>query len=276
MKRLFALFFVLNIFIFSQEGTFERTYFEGIGQYVKEAPDGGYLVASTSPVYSNDTLVKLDISKLDFQGNLLWTMKNVTNAYDSYQFDVSKTGDIYVPGYTLENNKDIELVKLDQNGNIIWKKSFGKSDTSEVGLAVKVTSDNHILLVGRTKTSQLFYRYYFEDFIFLMLDETGNPVWEKRHPFSRNYLSFYGENILELRDSSYVIMERGKMLRISKEGTILWETPSDFIGYSIVKKNESEIFVGSLGNINRYDLNGNLISSNSLSGRITNIGVPGM
>ena len=271
MKEILAFFFFLNIFTFSQEGTFEGTYTEGIGQYVKEAPDGGYLVASTSPAYSNDTLIKLDISKFDLQGNLLWTMKNVTNASDSYKFDVSKTGDIYVPGYTLENNKDIELVKLDKNGNIIWKKTFGKSDTLEIGLAVKLTSDNRILLVGRTKTPQTFYRYNFEDFIFLMLDETGNPIWEKRHPFSRNYLSFYGENILELSDSSYVIMERGKMLRISKEGTILWETPSDFIGYSIVKKNESEIFVGSLGNINRYDLNGNLISSNTFSGRITNI-----
>jgi hypothetical protein len=86
------------------------------------------------------------VLKFNSQGNLLWNRNLVSGAQDEasgskiVRFDAN--GNIVVVGHraavcpgsdTSKCNFDVELVKLDPNGNLAWAKSWGGSGWQSVG-----------------------------------------------------------------------------------------------------------------------------------------------
>jgi hypothetical protein len=71
---------------------------------------------------------------------------------------------------------DIFVIKLDSQGNIQWKKTYGGSD-NEVGLSITTTPDGGLVLTGWTISSDVDFKGMNkggEDIFVIKLDSNGN------------------------------------------------------------------------------------------------------
>lgn len=120
------------------------------------------------------------VAKLDLDGNLVWTKVLGGLGYDAFAKVIpTSDGNIIVTGYTIPDNgrSDILTVKLDPDGNILWRKTYGGSDW-EVSQDI-IEHNNGYLIAGSTKStdiSDIDIKGDF-DFLFLKYDIDGELKW---------------------------------------------------------------------------------------------------
>jgi hypothetical protein len=99
--------------------------------------------------------------------------------------NISYDGDFegeYKGGFT--NYKNIFIIKIDNRGNVQWKKVYG-GDLDDEGHSVLQTPDGGYLLSGGTKSNsgdfEGMYKGYFNvfDIFVIKLDSRGNLQWKK-------------------------------------------------------------------------------------------------
>lgn len=233
--------------------------------YVVETSDGGYFVGGYSD--SGVSGDKTDPSngqrdywalKLDSTGTIVWQNSTGGSLVDRPLIAFQAADGGYVMGgYSFsgisgdktqanQGESDNWIVKLDSNGNVLWDKSFGGSDSDVLRNLIQ-TADGGYLAGGfsksnisgdKTENSRGDYDYWI-----LKLDGSGNLVWQK---------TIGGAGIDYLRD-----------LKQIADGTYM------VIGYS-----ESNISGDKTENSNggydiwllRLDASGSIISQNSIGG----------
>lgn len=144
------------------------------------------------------------IVKLDAQGNLVWH-KTITGQDDenSYGIDLDVNGNIFVTGifygtadfdpgvntYNLvgnSQNSDFFILKLDQNGNFMWAKSYGDALT-DVGFKISTDLNGNLYCTGwfygtvnfdpgQSNFSLTAIQSNKNGFV-LKLDSAGNFLW---------------------------------------------------------------------------------------------------
>ncbi len=113
-----------------------------------------YLFGSTAGLIGKEQHGGEDglICKYDSNGKILWT-KQIGSQFDdkfnNAQFD--KNNNICFSGYygQGEKNKDIWVLKLNPEGDIIWEKTYG-TDSADVGENIVIDIDGTIYLTGYT------------------------------------------------------------------------------------------------------------------------------
>jgi hypothetical protein len=137
------------------------------------------------------------VAKMDSAGVDIWD-----NIYRINQWDEATSlvegldGYIYVTGFTRTFSVidyDVVLLKLDQNGNLVWQKTinWGRWDQAT---SINSTFDNSIVVTGFTRSGEVLS----SDFATTKFDEDGNILWE--NIFVRNSLE-YSNRIIETRDN---------------------------------------------------------------------------
>jgi len=200
-----------------------RGYFGGTNNDrahgVVQTSDGGFVMAGFTE--SND----FDISgtngsydfwviKVDSFGNLLWEQSFGGEGID-VSYDIAKTADngFVVVGNTFSVNGDVLLnhgesdmwmVKLDDEGNLIWEQTYGGSQF-DLAQAVVQSKDGGFLITGNTKSNdQDSTLNEGENDIWLVkTNELGDLVWEKS--FGGSGLDF-GFDLLENSDGSILVV----------------------------------------------------------------------
>jgi arginine repressor len=114
--------------------------------------------------------------KLDSNENIIW-QKTLGGSDDdrAYSIQQTKDGGYVVAGYSSSNDGDVKsenqaycwIVKLDQNGNIIWQNKIGDLI---YGQSIKQTTDGGYVIVGDSPTN---------DFGIVKIDSNGNVSWQK-------------------------------------------------------------------------------------------------
>ncbi len=157
---------------------------------------------------------------------------------DGYVFIGSKNGffdDVHADFKT--HDADIQLIKIDKNGNQIWKKTYGKSE-HDFGYSICNAADGGYYLLG---SSQSYGNGSF-DMLLIKTDENGNEQWVK---------SFGGPEY-----------EYGKSIVVNTEGNLY------LLG--------SSKSYGTDGSVNIYivktDVNGNEIWSETFGGSSNDFG----
>lgn len=95
--------------------------------------------------------------------------KNNERAFSIQQ---TKDGGYIVVGYTDSfgaGNRDFYIIKLDNNGNKIWDKTFGGKD-KDWAFSIQQTNDGDHIIAGFTSS----FGAGGEDFYILKLDSSGN------------------------------------------------------------------------------------------------------
>ncbi|MGZ4041517.1 MAG: T9SS type A sorting domain-containing protein, partial [Bacteroidia bacterium] len=137
---------------------------------IQQTTDNGYIVAGASNSNNGDVTGHHGsvsygdcwVFKTDSLGNLLWE-KSIGGSFNEDFKSVQQTSD---GGYILAGSTqssdgdvtgfkgatDIWVAKLDANGNLVGKRTFGGSD-SDQGYSVKQTNDKGFIVTGCTNSS---------------------------------------------------------------------------------------------------------------------------
>jgi len=114
---------------------------------------------------------KAILLNFDIDGKFIW---NVTISDSSVVNDLKfYNGYIYLTGEVGEDNKDVFVAKIDENGNISWIKKWGGS-SSDMAYGIDVY-DNKIYICGTTFGFGAISKRIF----ILKYDTDGNLLWVK-------------------------------------------------------------------------------------------------
>lgn len=216
------------------------------------------------------------ISKHDTNGNIIWAVKIGDSGYNQgNSVFIDSNSNIYITGYyqdTADFNPsatevfnmtstgvyDVFVLKLDNNGNFIWAKSFGGTSV-DMGLDI-VAGSNEVYVSGRyqgtidldpgANTSNVTSNGSLDAFL-LKLDENGDFLWGN---------SFGGTS-----------NERAESIGLDSLGNVIalffYNGTVDFDPSASVSNLTSA--GGSDAAIVKFDANGNFIWAKSMGGTST-------
>lgn len=148
------------------------------GFVFQQTIDKGYIIAGWTSSYSvGDS--DFWLVKTDENGNELWNKSYGGEKMDS-AYAVQQTADHgYIMTGATESFKsgeyfDVWLIKTDENGAMVWNKTFG-GDNWDFGYSVKQTADGGYILTGDT----LSYGAGGCDVLLIKTDTQGNTQWMK-------------------------------------------------------------------------------------------------
>ena len=167
------------------------------------------------------------IVKTDSGGSVIWE-KAIGGPDNDAAYDIIATSDsnLVVTGYTYSyglGGRDMWVMKLSQDGEIIWDVNFGKY-YNDMGYAVKEITDGGLIVVGYTDVYSTKHRYMW----MVRLDADGKFLWEKVIDYNGFSMA---TDVLTYEDGSIII---GGQTDSLKNGWLdFWAIKTDFIGNTI-------------------------------------------
>jgi hypothetical protein len=200
-----------------------RRYFGGTNNDrahgVVQANDGGFVMAGFSESDDFDisnTKGSYDfwVIKVDGNGTLLWE-KSFGGTGIEVSNDIVKTPDgaYAIVGHTFSTDTDVSrnnggsdvwLIKIDDNGNLLWEKTFGGTEFDDAnGLAV--TKEGGFVIAGNSKSidGDATENQGENDLWIIKTDEQGNLIYQKS--FGGSNLDF-GFSVVESTDGGLVLV----------------------------------------------------------------------
>lgn len=183
---------------------------------VKQTTDGGYIVGGAAvsndgDVSGNKGYEDCRMVKLDKFGNIEWQkcfggsnyegilsiIQTKDGHYIAVAYVISKDGDISFHN----GSQDAWIIKLDENGNILWEKTIGGSDIDNVYEVIE-TSDSNYLVAGASSFDFFLPGFHDStDAIIVKISATGNIIWERAYGGSFNDAAY---DIIETNDGQYI------------------------------------------------------------------------
>lgn len=180
-----------------------KTYGKNKNDYgfsLKQTTDGGYIIIGSTESDINDRY-DFWLLKTDSLGDTLWTKIFGGSGQDIGNSVLqTRDGGYFVLGNTTSFDSihnDIWLIKTDLNGDTLWTKTFGGSD-SEYGYKIEETIHGYYIILGSTKS----YGAGLFDIWLIMIDEEGDTLWTKT--FGGIY-DDYGTSIIQTIDGGFII-----------------------------------------------------------------------
>ncbi len=261
-----------------------------IANSVVELNDGTYVL--TGSTMSNDGDItdttfssistKIWVLKLSHNGSLIWDKTISLSANDNAYSIINDGSDLLITGQshsisngTIPVNKpNLLAIKIDSDGNVLWIKTYGGSQ-SDIAFSSTKTIDGGYVLAGYSYSSDgiVSENYGLNDFWVVKLDNQGNLIWE------RNYGGDDLESanqIIQTPDLGFIITGYTKsttydvmsnnisftsnawILKIDSIGTIEWESAIGGIesesGESIALSSDGGYIVTSTVNSDDQDV----------------------
>lgn len=178
--------------------------------------DGGYVVAGRKNYHTDmehgNMYGDICILKLNSNGDTIWT-KTYGGAYNDYANSIKQTydGGYIVAGaknnHMINSASDIWILKLDQNGDTLWTKTFHSSITSEAKSIIQ-TNDSNFVFTG---TGGVY-----------KVSHSGDSVWYK------NFNSFIGSDIVQTNDSNFITVgffnnSDDEIIKLGGNGGVIWD-----------------------------------------------------
>ncbi len=218
---------------------------------IARTDDGNYLVAGTSRSYSEGGDYDLFLVKITPEGKKIW-MRDIGGKEKDYATAVAATpdGGAIVAGATRSFGRgsyDFFVVRLDQNGKILWSKTYGGKH-AEKARAIVPVSDGYIV-AGGTET----YGKGDSDFYMIKIDRHGNKKWERTYG-GKKYdmleglcVTRSGEIVAVGTTRSYKARKKGLfVMKTDDHGDAKWQKLFDFKEHDYARAvacREGEIFV---------------------------------
>lgn len=162
---------------------------------VEESADNGYVAAGyLGAIYPNTDSGNVYIEKYNSNGTSQWkkTLGGTRNDRAYSIKSVEKNGYI-ITGFTMSNDGDVSgnhqvgkadvwLLRLDNSGNVMWKKCFGGAN-ADSAYAVIQTPDKGFLIAGTSSSSNgdLTGNAGATDAWIFKTDSLGNLLWQKNY-----------------------------------------------------------------------------------------------
>ncbi len=145
--------------------------------YVDQTADGGYIFTG-STIVTPPGYTELLLAKTDGNGEESWHNNfpiYMTNLFGTVVHQTTDGGYIVVGSIGGSWLWDVLVIKADANGDLVWQKSFGKSDGPDHGTDILQTSDGGYLVLGDTSS----YGQGGYDLWLIKLAADGTEQWNK-------------------------------------------------------------------------------------------------
>ncbi len=185
-------------------------------QSIKQTLDGGYILGGTS--LSGISGEKTEesrggndywIIKLNSGGDIQWQKTYGGNDQDNLSSIIQTTGGGFILAglsrsgisgdrtATLLGDRDIWIIKLDENGDIEWQRARDLYE-AYAGVRIRQTQDGGYV-IGGTRASISVYDAY----CVIKLNSIGNEIWRKYFQGNGNDWS---TNIIQTSDNGYMVI----------------------------------------------------------------------
>ena len=139
---------------------------------VQQLSDGGYIIGG----FTQSSSWASYIIRTDSLGNAIWS--NIyPGSWQSECYDIQATSD---GGFILTGTEtsfttdgDLLIIKLDANGNLIWKKIYGTVD-AEQGESIQQLQDSGYIIAGMSSHGAGGYDMYV-----VRTNSTGDSLWSR-------------------------------------------------------------------------------------------------
>lgn len=189
---------------FDSEGNveWERTYgteveFESFANDILQTDDGGFLLAGRGtpwPNFIGPNGTLFNLLKVDAYGNVDWERiygtRTIEAPFVAYSIVKSSRGGYTIAGYSEvgwtpigSGSGKIVLIKIDQQGNIHWRREFPRGTTPFTWDAIYLAEADD---GGYAILTVVSSGHDDEDFLLIKSDGEGNKVWEKLFNCSRH------------------------------------------------------------------------------------------
>lgn len=273
-------------------------YEDDFAESIQHTSDGGYIIAgfSTSDeVNVGDNYGGQDywVVKLNAQGNLIW-QKNLGGSSNEIAYSVRETmdGGYVVAGESISSDFDVSdnnggqdfwIVKLDEDGEIVWEKNYGGSEP-DFAYCIQQTMDGGYIVAGESKSGNFDVgdNYGGSDYWVIRLNGSGNLIWEKNFGgsgFDRAY------DICETIDGGFIVSGASSsndfdvtnplggqdiwVVKLTSGGVLDWErsfgSPMGESGYAIQQTSDGGYIVGGDEFLIKMDEGGDLEWETDLS-----------
>lgn len=266
--------------------------------HVIEGTDGFYYVVGYFNSTNIDGVVNngdsdIIILKYDISGNLIWeksfggsredTSAKILEVNDGLII-IGKYWSTDIDGLTNKGRYDCLLLKIDFDGNLIWKKGWG-GNSGEFFNDIKIDKNGNIVIVGKYDSTDIDNHPLVGsyDAIVIKLDSDGEYLWSK----SLNSSATEGFNTINIsNDNEYIISFESRggdagnnfpcgVIKYDENGNILSTKKIDienlFISSSIKFDNNSVFSIGDLTLLVQTDA-GNKVDVEGVILNVTNDG----
>jgi hypothetical protein len=230
--------------------TYTGAGFQGFS-YVVPSSDGGFVMAGgTRPagMWNWDVYVV----KVDSNGKLEWN-RLVGGSQADFGLGLIRTNDdgYAVTGLTESfgsGKRDLYLVKLDRNGDLLWTRTSGESN-DDLGTGIVEVADGSFFSTGYKTSVGYSLGNRFDEMI-VKVRESGDPEWS--FTLSDAVSSIYGRSILLTRDGKIITVgdqvtgTRSKihLAKLDQSGNLYWHRvyafhdTLDATGWQVINTNE--------------------------------------
>ncbi len=275
-----------TVFSYSQGLTFQKAQgssFEERCLAAEPTSDGGYVMTGRSDSFGAGNW-DLFVSKLDANGNVLWSKIYGNTNQDDQGYDIKQTSDggYIVTGVTDfgSGGRDLYLLKLDAAGNEVWSRTYGGGNNDE-GLSVEQTTTGGYIVTGRTRSGSGGWDVYL-----LNTDSNGALNWSKTIGTGNDDA---GEDVIQTSDGGYAVSGWTEisgggfnmyLIKVDASGGLSWtsifRTGNNEYGYALQQTSDGGYIMTGYsddfgpGNwdvvLLKADLNGNLQWSTMFGG----------
>jgi hypothetical protein len=194
-----------------------------IANVIQATSDGGYIIAGSTSSSSNGDITQSNhggtdfwIAKLNASGNVQWE-KNYGGSLDDIAYDIHEisNGEWIVAGSSCSADGDVDahlgestisdiwIIRINNMGNILWKKSMGTTGT-DWAVGVKYTGFNEVLILANTNEANNDAEENMggNDYWLIKMNINGNVLWENVFGGSEND---YAQNFLAAGNVAYLL-----------------------------------------------------------------------
>lgn len=226
------------------------------------------------------------IAKINSLGDLVWSRTYGGSGYDfAHAMQQAGDGGYYLSGYARSTDGDVQvaygqedmwILKLDDEGNQVWQKTYGGTGGEGAG-ALTVTTDGGCILAGITHSFNMDVQGnhgFAHDYWVVKIDDLGNKQWA---------VCLGGTNtedahsIIQTSDGGYVVSGKGDsndgdattnngghdywLVKLNAAGTIQWQKSFggslDDEANGIVETSNGELVAAGYAVSNDKDVSGN-------------------
>jgi hypothetical protein len=243
--------------------TFERAY--GGNNYeeanaVVQASDGGFIVVGYTETFGAGSR-DIYVVRTEPDGDTVWT-----KTFGGIQFDVGhdiiKTDDTHflIGAYTTSfgiGEGDIYLIKIDENGDILWTKTIGTEANDHIK-KIRKTSDDGFIICGDIEDLGQ-YKFYL-----VKTNSEGDTLWTKAYDYG------IANSIIQTNDQGYAVIIYAyetthqrydfQLVKTNQNGDILWSKfyggpdPDLEIGFALEQTSDQGYLLA--GRVNGYGAGG--------------------
>jgi len=208
---------------------------------ITETKDGGYAVLSTTWSFSDDKGADMWLLKLERDGNMEWEMVYGKREDADIGYGVIEVEDGYIivgQSFSFNYTDSGIIIKVDENGNIIWEKRMGNSLYS-------VSSKDGCYVVTGNLWDEKESRYVF---LMAEVEKNGSITWLKTY----DDLPSEGGYSMDKADDGFIACGNGEssitVVKLDGDGNEIWKEKFDGIGWRraecIKKVDDGFILVG--------------------------------